>query len=448
LVTKARLIGLVLLLLGGAVFLWWGLNFERRTPVAMVDFKVIYYGTRCLLEHQDPYNETAFQKVYFTDSVDPSGLKETLRHNVTRYIYLPTAFICILPLAFMTWGLAHVVWISLMASSMIAAALLMWNLAADYAPVVAGLVLCLLLAGSDLLIEVGNAAGIAIALCAIATWCFVRQRFTTFGVVCLAVSLALKPHDSGLVLVFFLLAGSRYRKLAFRTVLWAAAIGLVSVLWISLVAPSWPQELQTNLAAFSAHGDFTDPGPAGVDPRIHGAITISLQTVLSVFRDDPHFYNLSTWIICAPLLLIWLLATFKGPRTSRTTWLALAAISALSMLPIYHKQHDTRLLLLSVPACAMLWAEGGVAGWFALISTAGAAIFTASDALQFLAVFTDRMGWSASGLPGLSLTLLFERPAPLALLLMGTFYLCVLVRYVFSKGNGSGVNAIPVARAI
>jgi hypothetical protein len=33
----------------------------------------------------------------------------------------------------------------------------------------------------------------------VAAWCFIKGRFIPAGILCLAVSLAIKPHDAGLV---------------------------------------------------------------------------------------------------------------------------------------------------------------------------------------------------------------------------------------------------------
>ena len=67
------------------------------------------------------------------------------------------------------------------------------------APGISDGLLCLLLAGSGLLIEVGNVAGIVVRLYAVAVWCFLRERFAYAGVLCLAIGLLVKPHDAGLV---------------------------------------------------------------------------------------------------------------------------------------------------------------------------------------------------------------------------------------------------------
>jgi len=81
-------------------------------------------------------------------------------------------------------------------------------------------------------------------------------------------------------------------------------------------------------------------GPKGV---------LDLQTVISVFRNDPRIYNPASYLICGLLLLAWIFVTVRSRPSRARVWLALAAISALSMLPVYHRQYDAKLLLLTVP---------------------------------------------------------------------------------------------------
>jgi hypothetical protein len=76
------------------------------------------------------------------------------------------------------------------------------------------------------------------------------------------------------------------------------------------------------------------------------------------------------------LLIVWAFVTLRSRPSPRRTWLALAAIAALTMLPVYHRAQDTKLLLLTVPACAMLWAEGGRIGRLALLVTSAGFVLT------------------------------------------------------------------------
>jgi hypothetical protein len=155
---------------------------------------------------------------------------------------------------------------------------------------------------------------------------------------------------------------------------------------------------------------------------------VNLQAVFSVFRDDPRFYNPASYIVCAPLLLVWVLVTLRSRSSPARAWLAIAAIAALSMLPVYHHLYDAKLLLLTVPACAMLWAEGGPMGWLALLVNTAGFVVTADLPWAIFLGLVSSMRVSTTGLSGQILTAVQVFPAPLILLVMGVFYLWVYAR--------------------
>jgi hypothetical protein len=257
--TRARLDGLYFLLLGSLVFLLLGIAMEPVVSAPLTDFRGLYYPARCLIQHHDAYTEGEVLRIYRAEGGDhPSDSKET-RQVATRDPYPPTAFTFTVPLAMLPWGPAHILWIALTAGSLIFASFLIWNLGADYAPILSGALIGFLLANSEFLIITGNAAGIAISLCAVAVWCFLQERFVPAGILCLAISLAVKPHDAGLVWLYFLLAGGVHRRRALQTLFVTIAISLPGVLWVWLTAPHWIQEMQTNILAYSGHGSLTEP---------------------------------------------------------------------------------------------------------------------------------------------------------------------------------------------
>ena len=427
--TRARLDGFFLFLLGSAMFVWLGFAAERASPVSMADFKGLYYGARCLLQHSDPYRESELLRIYQSEGGDRPSDSTGHRQVVTLCVNPPTAFILTVPFALLAWGPAHLLWTILTAAGFIVAAFLTWSLGADHAPVATGALVCIFLFNSELLLEIGNASGLAISLCVIAVWCFVQERSAPAGILCFALSLTVKPHIAALVWLYFLLSGGLYRKRALQTLAVTVVLALPAILGVWHIAPHWIAELQTNLQTTSAHGNLNDPGPATVDPRIHGALIIDLQSAISILRDDPRIYNPATYLICAPLLLIWAVAALRKRPPQKNTWLALAAIAALSMLPVYHRTHDTRLLLLTLPAFAILWAKGGLNKWLALVFTGAGAAFIGVTPERLLDIYSIHLRQSTPGLPGLLLTLVLTRPVPLILLIMGTFYLWVYVRH-------------------
>src|ERR1035438_1689883 len=424
--TKARLDGLYLLLLGSLAFLLLGTVVANTSRVAMVDFRVLYYPARCLIHHGDPYNESELLRMTLAETGDRPEDAAKAR-EVMRYIYLPTAFFLTVPFAMLPWGPAHILWMALIVGNLIFASFLIWNLGADYAPLASGALIGFFLINSELLVVAGNMAGIAISLCAVAVWCFLRERFVPAGTLCLAIALAVKPHDAGLVWLYFLLTRGTYRKRALQTLLVAVALSLPGVLWVWHVAPHWIQGLHSNLLADSVHGGTNDPGLASTGA--HGlGMMVNLQTIISVFWDDPSIYNTATYLICGALLLIWSVTTLRFRSSPARLWLALAAIAALSMLPFYHRQQDTRLLLLTVPACVMLWTEGGLIGWLALmVNTAG---FVLAGDIPWIVFYglIDKVHLPATRLSGQILMAMQVFPVPLILLTMGIFYLWIYVR--------------------
>jgi hypothetical protein len=437
--TKSRWIGLLWLFLSSWIFIQWGSMIERTAPGGMADFKAVYYGARCLLQHTDPYNQNEFLRVYQTeDGKFPSDpvINRLFRRAIFECINLPTSLFLIAPFAMLAWGPAHILWMILVAGGLILASFLMWRLAEDYSPGIALFLICIVLANSEILFSCGNTAGIAVSFCLIAVWCFIKERFIPIGILCMAISLAIKPHDAGLIWLFFLLAGGLYRKRALQTLGVTAVLCLPALLWVSHVAPHWMMELHSNLQTASSHGSLNDPGPASIAFRNPNMI-INLQSVLSVFRDDPRFYNAASYLICGALLLVWSVRTLRSRFSIGRDWFALASIATLSLLPVYHRGYDAKLLLLTVPACALLWAQGGTMRWIALLLNTAGVVLSGDIPSAILIIFANYLKVDATGILGRILTVVLMRPVPLVLLAMGFFYL-----WIYLRENGNDVKSV------
>ena len=75
--TKARLDGLYLLLLGCAAFLLFGFALEHMLDTGMGDFKAVYYSSLTLVQHHDPYRE--------------ADLLQTFQANGGKFSVIPTS---------------------------------------------------------------------------------------------------------------------------------------------------------------------------------------------------------------------------------------------------------------------------------------------------------------------------------------------------------------------
>ena len=308
---SARKDGLYLLLIGAAIFVLVSLALEYRPGESSVDFKAVYSSSQCVFEHCDPY--------------ELSGAA----------VYPPTTYIVTAPLGLLPWERAQVLWAIVTGAVLILASLLMWSCGAQYAPLLSGGQLGLLLASGAIFIGNGNPAGLAIGLCTIGVWCFLNERFVLAGILCVAISLAIKPHDTGLVWLCFLLLRGTHRKRALQTLAAIAVLVLAATLWISYTAPHWLPELRSNLAAMNVHGGNNDPGPDGITAEGKTLYPIlSLSAIVSVFRDDPNIYNPISYLVSATLLLVWAITAARS-RARADAWRSESpSIVDLAVLPV------------------------------------------------------------------------------------------------------------------
>lgn len=428
---KMRSMSVTLILLSSGVSILTGVLLDRTSPAGTANYRAVYYGARCLLNHRDPYNPDDFERVYMAESgelpTSPQKKQFFLRATMVC-VNLPTTLFLAVPLALVPWSLSHVLWLLLVACSITVGALLAYDLARLYASGPAVLLICILMANSQVLFATGNTAGIAVGLCVIAVWCFVRQNFEWLGVASMALSLAIKPHDSGLIWLVLLLAGGVLRKRSLQVLVLTALITVPTLLWFSRATPDWSRELRANLAATSARGDISDPGPTAISRKGSADVIIDLQTIVSVFDDNPHVYNLVVYTVCGLLLLGSGFKIVRTPASPRNTWLALAAIAPLAMLFSYHRPYDAKLLLLAVPVCSILWAAGDGAARIAVTVNVAAVLLTSDLPLAIMTLLTEHCSVSSLGGVEKVLMLPFLRPASFALFAAALVNLWVFVR--------------------
>ena len=428
--TKTRRFCLLFVLLSGALSVLWGFSIGQKNSGGPTDFQAVYYGARCLIQHHNPYSVSDMASLYEAAKDEVPLPTERQRDLVELYVNMPTSFLVFAPFEVMPLRFAQIAWMLLTATSLILSGVLFWRLCEKHAPILSACLIGFLLANCEYVFSTGNTGGFVVGLAMLATWCFLEERFVVAGILCMAISLAIKPHNGGLIWLYFLLSGGLYRKRALQVLAVAASLGVAAVLWLSLVAPTWMHDWRANLATISQQGSFNDPGPTAVVANTFARV-ISLQAVFSVFRDEPQFYNSATYLVCGVLLLVWLIATLRSRSSREKNWLALAAIAPLALLVTYHRVYDAKLVLLTIPAFALLWARGGPLKWAALgLSAAG--ITACSDIpLILIEWFTQGLHLSTAHLSGQILTVVLGRPATDILLIMGVWYLSVYLWSAF-----------------
>lgn len=447
--------GIAVLLLCISLPSFWGYQVRRNTHglLGMADFSVLYYGARCAVQHKDPYDPATVLREFNADGrtlpANPS-LKRAMQIGVSTCIYLPSALLLAVPFAVLPWHLAQALWLFLTAILLTLAAFSMCDLGVDAGPVLSICLAGLILVNCELLLLGGNAAGFTVSLCVISAWCFLRARCAWAAVLLLAISLVVKPQDAGFIWLYFLPAGGMLRKRAMQTLAVVALLALCASVWVAPASPHWMREMRANINSEIVHGGISDAGPSGSIQRGAGPI-IDLQAAISVFRDDPHFYNPVSYLTVGFLILVWALVVLRKRATLRSALLALAAISALSLLPVYHRPYDAKILILTIPACAMLWQERGPARWVALGLTSAGIVVTSDIPLALSFALYHSLSISTSTLAGKMITV-FMWPAPLVLFALGCFYLWAFLRDSFPQtkmlscdqdGNAQAMVAAP-----
>lgn len=416
--------GIYFLILGCALFLLSGLALTLAAPGQFIDFKAIYYSGHCILSGHDPYHEDDMTQAYAAGegSAFASPSMRLPNESVTLFVYPPTALLVAVPFALLPIKAAIVFWQLLIGAGVLLSSFLMWNLAADYSPRLSAILIAVWMIGNTGLFLIGNIAGLVVCLCLIAAWCFLRQRFEWAGAVCLALCLVIKPHDVGLVWLYFLLAGASHSKNALRTLALAAVLSTVAFLWISHVAPHWVPELKANLANTSAPGGRSDPSPGGVSNSTNGMI-VDLQAAISFFRDDPAFYNRCSYVISGLLVLGWLVVCFRLKPSVPRDLFALAAVSAITNLATYHRNYDARIVLLTVPACAFLWSQRKTRNYLGVAITFIVLLFTGDFTIAALLAFKRHIDLANAGWSDRLASVFVYRPLPFLLLLTSLVYL-------------------------
>src|ERR1039458_8630068 len=408
--------GLIWVLLCVGISVLWG-TWIAHTKSAWLDFRAVYAGTRCLIHGHNPYDVSELAREYLSEDGQRPTTPPTAFRSITLYVNVPATFVFVAPFAALPWGPACVLWMLLTGAALIVAILLMWSVGARSAAGVSTALVCILAVNCESVFAGGNTAGIVVGLCGIAVWCFLENRFVQIGVVCLALSLVVKPHDAGLVWLYFVLAGGINRKRALASAAITAVIVLASLVWIWHVAPSWMQDWKANLAAISAHGGINEPGPSARTDTIFSIV--DLQAAISIFRDDPGFYNLASYLICGAFMIVWAIGTLRRSFSARSAWLALAVATTFTLLLTYHRVWDAKLVMLAIPACCMLWAEGGAFGKAAAMITSIAAFLTGDLSLTTFYVIFSSIHVNPSWMLAPAITVVLTRPASLALLAMG-----------------------------
>ncbi len=375
----------------------------------------------------DPYSFPDIERQYYEH-----GGERVFSFNVKHQplVNPPTSLLVAMPFSLFSFPIAHILWLAVSGVLFCYAAYATLMLA-ECAPS-AVVLSCILLLTSPILLMLGQSATLAIATTTIATALLLREKRPWLAVSLLAISIALKPHLVGLLLVYFLLQ-NRYRARALQAIAAIAVLAVVSSLWVTVHPSShrWVTELRTWIDRSVAQGEINDPSLA--NPESSSMVNLQVDasmlfpvSQMSTFNENAHMANLIAWTVTAILVVGWLFGVSRARPTLENDLLAVAGVCCISMLPVYHRLPDARLLLLTIPALALLLKRHRLVGGAAACLTC--LIFLSTNSLYVKVVHKiDLLISGSSVIP-------FGRQAPLVVTLLSIIYVGI---YVFQNQNES-----------
>ena len=246
------------------------------------------------------------------------------------------------PVAVLPWRSARIVWIIFL---VISVGVTIWSLArasdlgSNDLKLLAFVAACLALAPFHTGLASGNTSILVIALCALAVWA-ARRQWDVSAAILFGVACAVKPQI-GAFLVLYYLVRRRWRlfTIAVATTL---ALNLIAVLQLRGV--SWVQDYLHNARGIVAENridDFTTVNAARF-------ALINLQVPFFSMTGSSSLSNWLAFGVVTILVCVWIYWVITNGEHAPEL-LCLGAISAVALLPVYHRFYDASML--AVPLC-------------------------------------------------------------------------------------------------
>ena len=397
-----------------------------------IDYIPVYTGARCLLHGCNPYDTSQLEEQYFQAG---GRADERPQWPGTPPVYPPSTLLAISPLALLPFPEARLVWLLLNVCLFAIAAGFMLSSCPGQHRWFSTILVLIILISSRIQLEMGNPTTFAISLLVIGSYSFLSNRFVPIGVLLLMLSLAVKPQMGGLIVLYLFARGIR-RRYAAAAVAGAFALLLSASMMLSLNPRSagWTSDLRANISASVDAGAINDPRPAGE----FASTFVNLQAITSVFFPDAREYDAAAYAIFLALLAVLIAFILRTKATPEMHVLFIAALAALTLMPVYHRFYDTRLLLITVPAVLAVYGKRRLLGATIGVLTVLALVSGQSRVYTFFQYHARYNALWKIILQNKFLFVLFLRQQNLALLILFCLYLVAIfsIRFPGAPANG------------
>lgn len=398
------------------------------------DFAIYSSSSRVYLSGGNPYDHDAVRAAWDAQSKSESGSVQSI--DWLDAIVPPQTLLLLSPVSALPRSISFPVWFALSFTLMAAAGFALIELAGlQLAGARAWALLggCLLLGPVQSVLHTGQPAGPASAMIILAIWA-VKRRRNYLAAVLLALASATKMQLGLPFMVLFAL----YRPTRVASI--GGALGLILIAIVS-IAPlqlrgiPWFQDWTHNVRESTTNGrtnDFVIENPT----RDH---LINLQMPVYALSRNRGVSNATALGIAGALGLVWLVTAMKkrdaiAPMETREPerrqpyplLLPAAALSAIILLPVYHRYYDASLLALAMAWAAAVWPRRRMAaivvlallvpfclpvGWQTIVSRRMAINASVTGSTLWLAGVAAIQSWLTL-LLGIVLVLLMTQPGP------------------------------------
>ena len=341
-----RIVLWILIFLAAAEFVVRGPVRYLRERSNWNDLSQNYTVSKLWLEGKSPSDPANFIALWKQEGHSRLDISDVRTHMAPPL----GGLVVLAPVAVLPWRVARVVWIGLLVISVGAT---IWALAcaaglsSNDLRTLAFVAACLAFAPFQTGLASGNTSILVIALCALAIWAARSCRDITaavlFGVAC-----SVKPQ-LGAFLVLYYLIRKRWRLFT-TAVATTLVLNLIAILQLHGV--TWIQDYLRNARGIVVRNpidDFTTVNPARF-------ALINLQVPFFSITVSPSLSNWLAFGVVSLLVCVWMYWVIREGEHA-PEFLCLGAISAVALLPVYHRFYDAALL--AVPLC---WCIANVAG--------------------------------------------------------------------------------------
>lgn len=357
---KPKVIAAAAVFLAGAAYFCVRGPYRAMISLDSYDFATVYGATRAWVDGENPYDMGNVLRELVNAGHDPTEKNS----EPPPSIYLPSTPPLMTAIGWLRWPVAKIVWCLLSMSVFVASlSFVLKNVSIPIGAkwLLAGCMLFFSPTTSGL--STGNPSVMTCALCLLALhvvnrWgtagsrcgplpgsspAFSTARFWIAGIL-LGIANCLKPQDSILVIVIFLLCH------CWRTLLISFAMpviaGLISIWRAGSLATfvAWIHSCQEAVAGTFTTGGLSDPRPSNA----FSYHIVTLPSIFGLFISNLRTEDVLSWLVAGLIAAVYLTTRTRVEKAERL-WRDLAFFSALTLTIVYHRYYDAQLLLAAIP---------------------------------------------------------------------------------------------------